>query len=109
MFCRKPPEDGGRFESALEDPAEHYRSAKMGSDTPTPITLVPLLFFFCPLFLLLYIAGYTLPSADGKQITSSIKGLLSVHRHMHKNTHTYTVVHKITRPLQGRGCVVVGG
>lgn len=32
-----------------------------------------------------------MPSADGKQITSSIKGLLSVHGHIHEDTRTHSL------------------
>lgn len=40
---------------------------------------------------LAHVAGYTLTSTDGKQITSHIKGLLSVHGHTHTCTSTQSL------------------
>lgn len=37
-----------------------------------------------------HVASYTLPSVDGEQITSHIKGLLSVHRLTHTCTNTHS-------------------
>lgn len=107
IFYRKSPEDGGRpgrcRQTRLNAEPEHRRSAGRGQTLPpSPFHHV----FFPSLSLHLSaapapcIAGYTLPSADGKQITSHIKGLLSVYGH----THTCTNTHKITGPLRGRGC-----
>lgn len=52
-----------------------------------------------------HVAGYTLPSADGKQITSRIKGLLSVHG----LTHTCTNTHSRTQDNRASAGARVGG
>ena len=73
---------------------EHHRSAGRGQTLLPTYTdhLRPPVYSPLPPSCLQLWPGYTLPSADGKQITRHIKGPLSVHGLTH-NMHKYTQAH----------------
>lgn len=87
----------------------------MGSDSPAKWHLSPFRLLFFPLSLhltagLAHVAGYTLPSADGKQITRHIKGPLSVHRLSYTctNTHSHTQDNRASAGARVRGGWIQG-
>lgn len=79
----------------LECDPEHHRSAGRGQTLLPTYTdhLQPPVYSPLPPSCLQLWPGYTLPSADGKQITRHIKGPLSVHG----LTHTCTSTHRRTQ------------